>query len=908
QNGDHKLFESNPGNLEFFRKVASPNGEDFLYIFYQNEKNIYVLMSYNVIRQQVETPVICNGYTVFRNGTLILFRSEPEAARHHRVEIWESPYSLELKENQAEKENFLYKIGNKSIVKAMAECQEVIQLVNREDTYEGLYEDMIRKSNDIIDSYFWISGRDAFSLSEPLGQIREIANTAVDEFDRVKAQRKHAGEELDAAAGEVNNLSVQLRNARFDSLEQHVKLLAEIRKTQGEVIELAGLKYVNPEKTDGLKQTLSQANERLSARTVTFLLKNEALAPYEGKVKAQRGEVEKVKKVIDAGRIEENCRLISSELGLLIDILNSLKIEDTTQATKIIEKISFIFASLNEVRALLKKKTDSLRSGEAAAEFHAQLTLLEQGIINYLELATSPGKVDEYFTKASVQIEELESKFADFDTFVSIIADKRTEIVKAFDGRRTQLIEQINRRTASLEQIGLRVLKNVENKAQSFQTKEEIRAFYATDLMVDKVRRLVDDLRELGDVSKAENLENSLKASLEDALRILKDKTELFVDGEHIISLGSYKFAVNRQSLDLTMVRRGDRLFYHLTGTNFYRELKNEEILRYRDLWEQEVVSENSAVYRSEYLAFLAFQEYRKSPSFNAEEFILKKVEQSYSESYLKGVHDYDALQIYGQMVSLNGQLGVLSFRPQTRVAAWLFWHAIREDEKKLLRGLIVSAANVLKAFPASRNYRYVINRIIDMFMQWNEGYFDTAKIRPSKVADYLFREFAGSPSFTVSGQSKALEKEFLKYLESNKLQTNFNTDVADASFGTVERYYLVRNWLSSFIDLSDELKKYKKYRGETACLLLLKELSFELRKSPDSIELTGLRGSHPAVIADSTYRADYHALMLKLNRFCDTDVPAFHAFTELKETLVNEYRKSLKINELKPRVLTSFV
>ncbi len=65
QNGDYKIFESELTNLEFFRKVISPNGEDYLYIFYQNERNVYVLMSYNIIRQQVETPIICNGHTLF---------------------------------------------------------------------------------------------------------------------------------------------------------------------------------------------------------------------------------------------------------------------------------------------------------------------------------------------------------------------------------------------------------------------------------------------------------------------------------------------------------------------------------------------------------------------------------------------------------------------------------------------------------------------------------------------------------------------------------------------------------------------------------------------------------------------------------------------------------------------------
>jgi len=907
QNGDYKIFESTLNRLEFFRKVASPNGEDFLYVFYQKEQNTYVLMSYNIIKQQVETPIVCNGFTLFKDGTLIMFRADQETTRHHQVQIWQSPYSLELKENQAKKENFLYKIGNKSIVKAMAECQEVILLINKEDTYEGLYEDIVKKANDIIDAYFWISDPTALTLSEPLGQIKDVANTAVDEFDKVKAQRRRSEEELENTEKKVGDLLQQIRNARFETLEQHVKLLADTRQMQGEVIELAGLKYMPAEPVEELKQSLSQTNEKLSAKTVEFLLKEKALVPYETKVTVQRGEVEKVKKVIDAQTIEANCRLVSSELELLIDILNSLKIADTTQTTRIIEKISLIFASLNEVRAQLKKKIDALKSGEASAEFHAQLTLLEQSIVNYIELATSPEKADEYYTKVSVLIEELESKFADYEAFIAIIADKRNEALKAFDGRRTQLIEQTNRRASSLEQIGLRVLKNVEHKAQTLKTKEDIQAFYMTDLMVDKVRKLADDLRGLGDVAKAENLENSLKTSLEDALRILKDKTELFVDGETIISLGTYKFAVNKQSLDLTVVRRDDRLFYHLTGTNFYHELKNEEISRYRDIWEQEIVSENTAVYRSEYLAYQAFQEYLKNHNCDAKTFISGKVEQSYSESYLKGVHDYDALQLYESMVSLAEKLGVLTFRPQIRVAAQLFWCAIEEEQRKLLFGLIYSANNVLKAFPASRNYHYVTNQIREMFERWNTGYFNTAKIAPEEVAMYLFREFDDNRTFTVSEQSRELEKAFIKYLKYNKLQERFAADVADESFRGVERYYLIRNWLSSFVDLSDDLKPFKKYRGETACLLLLKALQFETRKSPDFIEINDLRGSHP-VIVNNLYHTDYHTLMYKLKCFHEDSVPAFNRFTQLKAGLVDAYKKTLKINELKPRVLTSFV
>ncbi|MDU1890153.1 MAG: DNA repair ATPase [Dysgonomonas sp.] len=906
QNGDYKIFESDLNDLEFFRKVISPNGEDFLYTFYQKKNNTYVMMSYNIIKQQVETPIVCNGFTLFNDGTLIFFRSEQEATRHHQIQIWKTPYPKRLQENYEKKDNVLYKIGNKDIVKAMAECQEVIFLINKEDTYEGLYEDIVKKANDIIDAYFWASDEATYVIAEPLSQIKDIANTAIDEFDKVTSQKKHSAEVLDTATKKVEGLLFSIKNARFDTLEQLVKLLAETRKMQGEVIELNNEKYINTEKIAELKETLISTGNKLSEKTIEFLLRDEALIPYEDKVTDQRKEVENVTKVVDANKVEANCKLISSELELLIDILNSLKIEDTTQTTKIIEKISLIFSSLNEVRAQLKRKVDSLKSGEAIAEFRAQLTLLEQSIVNYLELSTTPEKADEYYTKVSVQVEELESKFADFDDFILTISEKRNEVVKAFDSRKAQLTEQINKRTSSLEQIGLRVLKNVENKAQSFKSKEEIQAFYSSDLMIDKVRKLADELRELGDVSKAENLENSLKTSLEDALRILKDKTELFVDGENIIALGNHKFAVNKQSLALTVIRRDDKLFYHLTGTNFYHELKDGDINRYRDIWEQEVVSENRLVYRAEYLAYQAFNERLKSKDFNVNDFISKKVDQSYSESYMKGVHDHDALSIYEHLVAVYEQLGVLAFRPQVRVASQLFWSSVNDEDKRLLRGLIVSASNVLKAFPASNNYQYVIKHIEEMFVKWNT-FFSFSKMLPEQIAMYLFLEFSDSPAFTISEQSKELEKEFLSYLKKQKLWESFDHDLSDESFSAVQRFYLVRNWLLSFIDLDEKYSRFVKYVSETSCLLLLKEHQFELRHSPDSFEIMDLRGSHPTII-NNVYTTDYHEFILKLAEFTENSVPTFNEFTQLKDGLIQSFQKSLKLNELKPRVLTSFV
>ena len=70
QSGGFKFFDNELGNVQFQERIVSPNGEDFLYVFYQAETGRYALMSYNVIEQEVKTPIICNGCTVLKHGEL----------------------------------------------------------------------------------------------------------------------------------------------------------------------------------------------------------------------------------------------------------------------------------------------------------------------------------------------------------------------------------------------------------------------------------------------------------------------------------------------------------------------------------------------------------------------------------------------------------------------------------------------------------------------------------------------------------------------------------------------------------------------------------------------------------------------------------------------------------------------
>ena len=70
--GAVKTYETGKSGLRFERRVAAGNGEDTLFVFYQRTTGHYVLFSYNVIAQTVETPIVCNGFALDPDGRMVL--------------------------------------------------------------------------------------------------------------------------------------------------------------------------------------------------------------------------------------------------------------------------------------------------------------------------------------------------------------------------------------------------------------------------------------------------------------------------------------------------------------------------------------------------------------------------------------------------------------------------------------------------------------------------------------------------------------------------------------------------------------------------------------------------------------------------------------------------------------------
>jgi hypothetical protein len=511
---------------------------------------------------------------------MAIFRSDPQPQKHHVVQIWQTPYVGASWQPTVEPTSYLYKIGNPTLVAAMAECQQVLTLVGKEDSYAGLYFDLVRETGAILDSYSWLDHAEAGSLRAPLTEVKETASAALTEFDKVAGIKRSTAAAAERTIAKANGILDALATDLFEKIGAFVARLAELRGVRGELISLKELRYIDLPLAEQTESDVAAAAEQLAQRTVEFLLRSEALEPFREQVDSLHKMVPVLAKVAEAQKLEEDITRAARELDLLIETVSNLKIQDATETTRIIESVSSIYAVLNQARAGLKQKVRELRGTEAIAEFASQSRLLDQALANYLDLSSAPEKCDEYLNRLMVQVEELEARFSDFDEFVIELSEKRTALAGAFEARKIELIEARNRRAGALLSAAERILKGIKHRADHLESLDAINGYFASDLMVEKVRDQIAQLAVLSDSVKADDLQSRLRTVREDAVRQLKDRQELFAGGSNVIQLGRHRFLINTQELDLTVVPRGDEMCLHITGTNFFEPITDSAFSR----------------------------------------------------------------------------------------------------------------------------------------------------------------------------------------------------------------------------------------------------------------------------------------------------------------------------------------
>ncbi len=925
--GELKRFDAKETGLILERVVHSPNGEDSLYVFHGRASGEHVLLPYRLIEQKVEERIACHGFALFPNGQLILFRADDVPQKHHQIQLRQTPFYQLGFEPSGQKDAFLYQVGNKDVVRCLAECNEVLTLAGKDTPYAELYSDLVRRCTAMLDAYPWLTSPDGFQINDALQQLREIADKAVDEFAKVRRLQHEAVLRIADVKKRCEERFQAARRAAFSKLEDFVHNLAALRHLRGELIITREVRYIDLAALDTLEKAVIAQLAELSALCVKFLLKPEALEPYRKQAAEHLAAVDKVAKVADGRKLEKAVADAGGELEMLIEIVNSLKIDDATETTRIIDSVTAVYSTLNQVKAALKKHLQALVATEGAAQFNAQLKLLGQSASSYLDLCDTPEKCDEYLNRLTVQLEEMEGAFAGFDEYTVQLSDRRTEFYEAFEQRKIALVEQRNKRAGALLTAAERILKVIQNRLAGFKALEEIHTYMASDLMTAKVRETIEQLLELGDSVKADDLQGRLKTVQQDAVRQLKDRQDLFVDGTSVIQLGKHKFNVNTQPLDLTIVQREGQPHFHLTSTKYFDPITDTDYLATRQVWDQEVISENADVYRAEYLAWQMMN------ASKLEDFLARPEDQRlaavqafmaarYQDGYTKGLHDLDGSRIFSVLAETHLALQRARFRPEARACAVVYWSRFCPAETRTLWTAKLAAFGernrLFPGDPVQQDYVAALQKLIGEFLKTQPLYPETLS---AEAGEYLFHELSDGETFTVTREADHFATAFQQHLVAKGRDDTFAAARAALNRHPSSELELVRDWVKGFLlsqvgaaalrpnaESQRDSAHHTSHLEETTAILFCGDALPRAAVHAESRRvLEAMRGAHPRIEV-SRYTFDYLDFTARLRRFETEAAPRFEAYHRIKGQLLDRERKRLRLDEFKPRVLSSFV
>ncbi|MFJ9528692.1 DNA repair ATPase [Streptomyces cyaneofuscatus] len=889
--------------------VRSPNGEDVLYVFRSRDGVRSLLLPYNLIRQEVATPLTGRGHALLDDGTLVLLRDSPDGpdvpARVHPLQRWQTPYvSDTYAASRPAGTGPLARTGNADLVRGISDCLALAHGVRDMTPTTAVYGQLAADCARAQDRYHWLSDPELGSLAEPLGELRDTAQQVLAEFTAVQELTRRAADALEETSARITALVRRVRGEVPGSAAAWVERLTELRQAHGHLATIGEMRYADVERIAELSARTGDDIDSAAQRAVSFLARDDAFDGYHEEIAGLVADAGALATVRDASAVTDRLAAMTDGLATVTDVVAGLEIGDATVRTSILERIAEVLGGANRARATLEARRRELLSKEGRAEFAAEFALLGQAVAGALAAADSPEACDDQLARLMLQLENLESRFAEFDDFLAELAERRSEVYDAFSARKQTLQDERARRAERLAGSAQRVLETIGRRVAALDDLDAVHTYFASDPMVAKVRRTADELRELGDPVRAEELDGRLKAARQEAGRALRDRSELYADGGSVIKLGRHRFAVNTQPFDLTLVPSGDRLAFALTGTDYRAPVTDPAFEATRPYWEQLLPSESAAVYRGEYLATRLLEE-RGAETLAALDdselalLVRESAAEAYDEGYTRGVHDADATAILRALLRLHTGAGLLRHEPAVRAAAQLFWAYGTQEAQR------VSWTRRAASLARARDTFGLAPAIAVLQEEWASAIGEFGDVaRPDAVAAYLFEELTGGPSGFVVGASV---RAFLDAFHRAAGPDAYADDLAALGDDLAARKQLVEGWLTPYAEASGAAPTDGDL-AEAVAVELCPELERYGCDAPLTERVEGLLGDHPRIGGggDLTVRID--ELLARTGEFRTHAVPAFRAYQRLRTSLVAAERGRLRLDDHRPRVMSAFV
>ncbi|MDX3851120.1 DNA repair ATPase [Streptomyces sp. AK02-01A] len=902
--GAYKTFDIDTTGLEFERVLRSPNGEDVLYVFHARAEGRSLLLPYNVIREEAAAPLSCHGYALFEDGTLIVLRAgSGEPSRVHPLQIWRSPYVSDTHAAATPAGTGpLARIGNADLVRGISDCLSLARAVTETGapTTAG-YETLLAACVRAADTYHWLGDPEAGDLREPLDGVRATAGQVLAEFETVETLTREAAEALAASTAEIASLVRRTRGDAPHSAAAWVGRLTELRRAHGHLLTLKERRYADTGAVDALADGVTADIASFGQRAVRFLRRDDAFSEYHEDIERLTAEAGTTATVAEAAPLGARLDELTAGLRTVTEVVAGLDIADATVRTSILERAAEVLGGINSARATLDARRRELLDHEGRAEFAAESALLGQAVTAALAAADTPEACDDQLAGLLLRLENLESRFAESDDFLAALSARRGEVYETFSTRKQTLQDARARRAERLAESAVRVLETVARRSAALDSADAVSTYFASDPMVAKVRRTVAELRELGDRVRAEELDGRIGAARQEAARALRDRVDLYADGGALIRLGRHRFAVNTQPLDLTLVPHGDGLAFALTGTDYRAPVTDPDFAATRAHWGQSLPSESPEMYRAEYLAARLLDDHDHDHDHDTArpgdllDHVRRAAEAAYDEGYERGVHDHDAALILGALLRLRAGAGLLRYPAADRAAAQLFWsHGTTGEARDAWTRRARSMARARETFGLAPAIAALQAELAGAMAPYDGG---------TLSAEYLFEELTSGPEgFVTSAAARTLLDKFRRTVGTSA----YDEDLTGLGDDLAARRQLVDNWLTAYATAGGRDTDPGDL-AEAAAVELCPDLPRYDSMAPLTETVDGLLGGHPRIERRRlTVRID--ELLARTRDFHERVAPGFRAYQRRRGALVAAERTRLRLDDYRPRVMSSFV
>ena len=944
QSGEYKRFDLPPelsSSLRFKRMLRSPHGEEVLYVFYQPGGGHYVLFSYHLINKTLAAPITAHGYARFPDGRMLVFLADnEEPTRVHPMQLWQTPFASEEHAASLPRgTGFFAKVGNAELVRGVSDLMGIARAVREQVPTRTAYDDLIRQCTRVGDAYFWLGEAEAQQIGTELQAIVDGARQTLAEFEKVDSIRRETARALQQAEGEQHALLTDIASTLWRKPEDFVQALARLRERRGRLQPLRELRYADTAAIEAMDQALQEQQLQVGHKAMQFLADKNAFDGHRQALVQTTAALAQAHTSPALGKLLATLDEQAAGLDLLTEQLGSLPGGDAVVRTAILDRISGLYGDINRLRAEARSRRKSLGATEAAAEFGAQFKLFGQAVENALEFADTPEKCDEALTRLLAQLEELEGRFADHEVFITDVATKREAVVDALAARRQTLVEARQRRAQAVGEAAGRILDGIPRRVAGFSDIAQIHGYFAGDPLLAKLQQLMADLRGLGAQVQADDIATRLKTARDQALRAIRDKSELVAADGNTLRFGRHAFTIQRQPLDLSLVPHQGTLSFQITGTDYLAPVRDARLDGFRARWDQALVSETADLSRAEYLAGCLVQAAQRGEGGLDWAALVAQLAQPageganalplleavrafaaprYQEGYQKGVHDQDAARLAAALLRMQDAAGLLAWGPSERALALLYWQNGRfANEREALQRRARAALQMQQLFAAREALTAVeadtaaaLQRFEDEFQPGLDDSgaddgdgtdADRQATRCAQAAAYLVRQLAqhdaSAPAWVVSGPAQDLADAMKRELERGARWADWQRDL-DACL-PAERWHMARDWVRAFAQSqSAEALGWVDEAATVLCLPLPRA-----RQSATLVtRVEGLLSEHPRVVQG--------AIELNLNDFWHQGrtVPAFEAWHRLRHELVTNEKQRLRLHQFQAKPLSTFV